>query len=69
MRLFQSERRLSRELSRILTAPQDKIRHVERRAQKDEEDFVVYLPSDLEINETSFQHYQLRDGGEVVLQV
>jgi hypothetical protein len=69
VRLFQSERRLTRELSRILTSPQEKIRHVERRAQEDEEDFIVYLPSDLELSETSYHHYQLRDGAEIVLQV
>lgn len=69
MRFFQSERRLSRELSRMLTAPQDKMRDVELRTQKDEEDFLVYLPSDLEIDEVSYHHYQIRDGSEVVLRL
>jgi len=69
MRFFQSERRLSRELSRMLTAPQDKMKNVEMRAQKDEEDFIVYLPSDLEVDEVSYHHYQIRDGYEVVLRL
>ena len=67
MKLFQSERRLNRELSRILTAPQEKVRYAERRAQEDEEDFLVYLPSDLEID--NFHHYQIRDEGEVLLRL
>lgn len=68
MKLFQSERRLSRELSRILTAPQEKMRFAEKRAQEEEEDFLVYLPSDLEVNEFS-HHYLIRDGAEIVLQL
>lgn len=68
MRLFQSERRLSKELSRILTSPQEKISTVEKRALKDEQDFLVYLDSELEVDHFSY-HYQIRDGYEVVLRV
>jgi hypothetical protein len=68
MRLFQSEGRLTKELSRILTSPQEKMNNVERRALKEEQDFLVYLDSDLEIDHMS-SHYQIRDGYEVVLRV
>ena len=68
MRLFQSERKLSRELSRILTAPKERVKNIERKTLNEEQDFVVYLPSDLEIDEfSSLHHYQIRDGAEVVL--
>jgi hypothetical protein len=70
MKLFQSERRLSRELTRILAAAQEeKMLFAEKKAQEDEEDFLVYLPSDLQVNEVSFHHYQIRDGAEIVLQL
>jgi hypothetical protein len=69
MRLFQSERKLSQELSRILTAPKEKRQMVERRAEKEDADFIAYLPSDFEISEMSFQHYQVKDGSEVLLSV
>jgi hypothetical protein len=69
MRLFQSERRLSKELSKILTSQQEKLLNVEKRALKDEQDFLVYLESDLEVDETNFHHYQIRDGSEVVFRL
>jgi len=69
MRMFQSERRLTKELSRILTAPEDKIQLAERRALEDEEDFLVFLPSDLEIMEGSFSFIKVRDGAELVLDI
>lgn len=65
--MFQSERRLSKELSRILVAPQEKMELVERRALEDEQDFLVSLPSDWEIQEGSF--IRLREGAELVLAV
>jgi hypothetical protein len=67
--MFQSERRLTKELSRILTAPEDKIQMAERRALEDEEDFLVFLPSDLEIRESSFSFIKVRDGAELVLNI
>ena len=69
MRMFQSERRLNKELSRILTAPEDKIQLAERKALEEEEDFLVYLPSELEIKETSFSFIKFRDGAELVLEI
>ena len=69
MRMFQSERRLNKELSRILTAPEDKIQLAERKALEEEEDFLVYLPSELEIKETSFSFIKVRDGAELVLEI
>ncbi len=69
MRMFQSERRLTKELSRILTSPEEKIQLAERRALEDEEDFLVYLPSDLEIKEGSFSFIKVRDGSELVLDI
>jgi hypothetical protein len=67
--MFQSERRLTKELSRILTSPEEKIQLAERRALEDEEDFLVYLPSDLEIKEGSFSFIKVRDGSELVLDI
>ncbi len=69
MRMFQSERRLSKELSRILMSPEDRMQLAERQALEDEADFLVYLPSDLEIQETSFSFIKVRDGAELVLNV
>jgi hypothetical protein len=69
MRMFQSERRLSKELSRILTSLEEKIKVEERRALEDEEDFVVYLPSEVEVNEGEFSFIKIRDGAEVLLQI
>jgi len=67
MRMFQSERRLTKELSRILTSPEEKIQIAERRALEDEADFLVYLPSDVQINEGSFSFIKVRDGSELLL--
>lgn len=69
MRMFQSERRLNKELSRILTLPEEKIQLAERQALEDEEDFLVYLPSELEIKESSFSFIKIRDGSELVLEI
>lgn len=69
MRLFQSERKLSQEVSRILTAPLEKRQLAERKAENEDADFVAYLPSDFEINEMSFHHYQIKDGSEVIMSV
>jgi len=67
MRMFQSERRLTKELSRILTSPEEKIQIAERRALEDEADFLVYLPSDVQIKEGSFSFIKVRDGSELLL--
>lgn len=69
MRMFQSERRLTKELSRILTSPEEKIQDAERQALEEEEDFLVYLPSDLEIQEGNFSFIKVRDGTELVLDI
>jgi hypothetical protein len=69
MRMFQSEMRLSKELSRILTSPEEKMKVEERRALEDEEDFVVYLPSEVEVNEGGFSFIKIRDGSEILLQI
>jgi hypothetical protein len=69
MRMFQSERRLSKELTRILTSAEANMELAERQAQQDEADFLVYLPSDLEIRESSFSFIKVRDGGELVLNI
>lgn len=69
MKLFQSERRLSRELARILTSPQEKILSFEQRVLIDEQDFLVFLDSELEVEGGSLEHYQIRDGYEVVLKI
>ncbi len=69
MKLFQSERKLSEELSRILAAPLEKRQMVERMAEKEDADFIAYLPSDFEVNEMSFHHYQIKDGSEIVINV
>jgi hypothetical protein len=67
MRMFQSERRLSKELSRILVSPEERILHAERQALEEEADFLVYLPSELEIQEKSFSFIKVRDGLDLVL--
>lgn len=60
MSLLQSERKLSRQLDRALKT-QDKLRSLEKRATQEEQDFLVYLPDELEVNALSYHHYQLLD--------
>jgi hypothetical protein len=69
MRLFQSERRLSKELTKIFTADQgERLKLAEERVRAEEHDFIVYLPTDLVIDTNSINHLKIRDGHEVVLQ-
>lgn len=69
MRLFQSERRLMLEISKMINSDKERRKSVESKAEQEDRDFLVYLPSELQIDEGQLSHFQIRDGSEIVLRI
>ncbi|PIS10978.1 MAG: hypothetical protein COT73_06375, partial [Bdellovibrio sp. CG10_big_fil_rev_8_21_14_0_10_47_8] len=67
MKMLNSEKRLTRDFDRYMRYPSWKISQFQHEVDKDIEDFVVSIPSEIQIDHLPLEHLKIRDGQDVVL--